>query len=168
VSQKHTVNKYQFSIADGILRHLEDAISPEYLGLVSTNGHSILSLSSPGFIDTDAVASLAASSYGATRQLARLLSESDFTMMFNEGKRFNVHIAQVSHDVLLVVCFRRVSDIGKIRMLTNRAIGALADVISRFEADHGDIGAGEGYAESAGAVVDRMLSTEGVDRDGTD
>ncbi|GBE57420.1 Roadblock/LC7 domain protein [bacterium BMS3Abin01] len=168
MSQKQTVNEYQFKMAQHILQQLREAISPDYLGLVSTNGHSILSLASPGFVDTDAVASLAASSYAATRQLARLLTDSDFTMMFNEGKRLNVHIAQVSDNVLLVVCFRRVASIGKVRVLTNRAIGALSDAITRYDDKQGPRRSDGRYTESAGAAVDRMLHAEGASEDGTD
>jgi len=168
VSQKQTVNEYQFNIARNILQQLREAISPDYLGLISTDGHSIISLSFPGFIDTDAVASLAASSYAATRQLARLLSDSDFTMMFNEGEKLNVHIAQVSDNVLLVVCFRRVANIGKVRVLTNRAIGALADAISRFDAGQMTVRNKKQFTESAGVAVDRMLNAEGDRNDGTD
>lgn len=112
-------------LANEILDGLREAIQPDYLGLVSSDGHTISADSRTGFTDQESIASLAASAYGATRQLARLVSDSDFTMMFNEGDALNVHISQVTDKVLLVVCFRRLTDIGKVRVLTNRAVRAL-------------------------------------------
>jgi predicted regulator of Ras-like GTPase activity (Roadblock/LC7/MglB family) len=127
VSHKQTINERQHAAASSILNRLRNSINPDFLGLVSRDGHAIISFTNPGFTDIDSLASLAASAYAATRQLALLVSGADFTMMFNEGDKLNVHIAQVSDSVLLVVCFRRVAELGKVRVLTNRALEVLAD-----------------------------------------
>lgn len=116
-----------------ILEGLREAIRPDYLGLISSDGHPIVVDSRPGFTDQEAIASLAASAYAATRQLARMVSNSDFTMMFNEGEALNVHISQVTSRILLVVCFQRFTDIGKVRVLTNRALNALARTMAMEE-----------------------------------
>lgn len=135
MSQNQTVNELQFRQATKILEGLRESIQPDYLGLVSSDGHPIAVDSRPGFRDQEAIASLAASAYAATRQLARLVSKSDFTMMFNEGEALNVHISQVSDKVLLIVCFQRFTDIGKVRVLTNRALSALTRAMAAEEED---------------------------------
>ncbi len=167
MSQNQTVNEYQFKIASRILERLREAIKPDYLGLVSTDGHSITALSTPGFTDTDAVASLAASSYAATRQLARLVSDSDLTMMFNEGDELNVHIAQVTDKMLLVVCFQHLADMGRVRLLTNRALGALVDAMSRYEVSSGNRSNGA-FAESADEAVEMLIAEDEEVSDGPD
>ena len=162
------MNEYQFKIASSIMDKLHESICPEYLGLVSTDGHSIMAQSTPGFSDTDAVASLAASSFAATRQLARLVSDSDFTMMFNEGEELNVHIAQVSKNILLVVCFQHLADMGKIRILTNRALGALSDTMSRYDEPGNDGQCDSDFVESAAEVIDLLIAEEEAAIDGSD
>lgn len=167
MSQKQTVNEYQYNIASSILRQLHDSINPDFLGLVSSYGHPIISFASPDFEDYDALASLAASAYAATRQLAQLVSGTDFTMMFNEGEKLNVHIAQVSDNVLLVCCFRRVAELGKVRVLTNRALGALSDAMTRYENNSPGRGALR-LDENAESVVAKLSSIEGEELYGSD
>lgn len=158
---KQTVNEYQYNMARDILLRLQAAISPDYLGLISTDGHSIIALPSPGFTDTDAVASLAAGSYAATRQLAQIVSDTEFTMMFHEGDQINVHIAQVSDRVLLVVCFKRATEIGKVRLLTNRALGALADALSRNQTEAQPLNGDKDSEEvDTDLVLDDLTDTE--------
>lgn len=124
------IDKRQLTDANHILKGLRQAISPEFLGLVSTSGHPISIYSSPTMVDTDAIGSLAASSYAATRLLAHMMNGAEFTVMFHEGSDLNVHIAQVSEQVLLVVCFRKTAEIGRVRLLSKKAAAALNEIMT--------------------------------------
>lgn len=127
MGENQTILSTQIEAATHVLQHLRNAISPEYLGLVSTAGQPISVISSTKLADSDAIASLAASSFAASRLLASMVEDSAHTVMLHEGAKINIHIAQVSPDVLLVVCFRRSSDIGRVRLITRRAVNSLAE-----------------------------------------
>ncbi|MHB1390759.1 MAG: roadblock/LC7 domain-containing protein [Thermoleophilia bacterium] len=123
------IDTQQLNDANRILNGLRQSISPEFLGLISTSGHPISIYSSPAMVDADAIGSLAAGSYGATRMLAHLMNGAEFTVMFHEGSDLNVHITQVSEQVLLVVCFSKTAEIGRVRLLSKKATVALNKVM---------------------------------------
>jgi predicted regulator of Ras-like GTPase activity (Roadblock/LC7/MglB family) len=105
-------------------------VAPQLLALVSSSGQPISVYSSLDAVDPDALSSLAAGSFAATRQMANLMTGSEFTLMFHEGTNLNVHISQVSDQVLLVVCFSKKSDIGVIRLISKRAASALNEIFN--------------------------------------
>ncbi len=152
MSEKQTIDSDSYRAACRILEGVRRAVSPHYLGLVSSDGHPVSSLSEPGFEASDAMASLAAGAYAATRQLACLVGETRFTMMLHEGERLNVHIVQVSPNMLLVVCFGKAAELGKVRLLTCRAARSLSRV---FTDDKGGSGASPPRARPAAGTVPR-------------
>lgn len=127
LGENQTILRSQIETAARVLRQLRNAISPEYLGLVSTAGQPISVVSSTKLADSDAIASLSASAFAASRQVASMVEDSAHTVMLHEGARLNIIIAQVSSNVLLVVCFRQSSDIGRVRLITRRAVDSLAE-----------------------------------------
>lgn len=125
MTRTRTLSKEQIEAAAAVLERLRIVLGPEFLGLVSTSGHLISVAAGSSRTQNDAVASLAASSFAATRQLARMMDDSEFTVVFHEGSELNVHIAQVSDDVLLVICFHKATQIGKVRLMSSRVLEAL-------------------------------------------
>ncbi|MFA6002238.1 MAG: roadblock/LC7 domain-containing protein [Thermoleophilia bacterium] len=125
MNSRQTVSKSQIEDAESILRILKDEISADFIGLVSTSGVSLIALKSSGETDTDALASLSAGSFAATRQLARMMDETDFNAIFYEGSELNIQIVEVNDETLLVICFRSDAEMGKVRLISRRAISAL-------------------------------------------
>ena len=125
VSGRQTVGRSQIADAERILRTLQREISADFIGLVSTSGVSLIALKSSGVADTDALASLSAGSFAATRQLARMMDETEFNAIFYEGSELNIQIAEVNDETLLVICFRKDTEMGKVRLISRRAVGAL-------------------------------------------
>lgn len=123
------VRKSQLECAHRILAALNRSMAPEFLGLVSTTGHPIALHTSHATVDADTLASLAASSFVATRQLSRSGGGAELTIMFQNSAGLNVHIAQISEKLLLVVCFSRKSEMGKIRLVCRRAAGILNEAM---------------------------------------
>ena len=136
--KKQTIMKAQLDAAVGVLEPLRVAISQEYLGLISTTGQAITVISSTHLADADAIAALAASSFAATRQLARVMEDSESAVMLHVGAELNIHIAQVTENVLLVVCFHKSSEIGMVRLITRRVVRALSKAL-KSEIVEGDI-----------------------------
>lgn len=150
------------------MERLRSAIAPVFLGIVTTAGQPITVISSTKMTDPDAVASLSASSFAATHQLAIMMEEPEFTVMLHEGSELNITIARITQDILLVMCFRNSSEIGRVRLLTGRAVAALSkafgpekDIVENEKRE---------ISHQAGEMVenvDEILSSEG-DTIGTD
>lgn len=148
VNRRQTFSRSQIEDAERILRTLQYEVSADLIGLVSTSGVSLIALKSSGLTDADALASLAAGSFAATRQLARMMDETEFTAIFYEGSELNIQIAEVTDETLLVVCFRSETEMGKVRLISRRAIGALTVALTEKP----------GTAET-GCAADKMPET---------
>lgn len=124
------ISDRQMQLVDEILDKLRQVSGSRFIALVSTSGQPITTSSAREHPDTLSLASLAASSFGATQQLAAVLHEREFTLLFHEGRESNLHVAQVTDQVLLVITFGRETQVGKVRLYTNRAVEVLKPLFS--------------------------------------
>jgi predicted regulator of Ras-like GTPase activity (Roadblock/LC7/MglB family) len=131
------ITDHQQERADALLWELKGLLDCSFLGLISTSGQPITSASTEYQPETFSLASLCASAFAATRQLAEILNESEFTLLFHEGNSMNLHVAQVNDQVLLLITFGREVPIGKVRLYTQRSIGVLQRILAEDGApDH--------------------------------
>jgi predicted regulator of Ras-like GTPase activity (Roadblock/LC7/MglB family) len=122
------INDRQLDRCDDLLAKLKEVSGSSFLALISTSGQPITTASDAYHPETLSLASLAASSFAATQQLARILDENEFTLLFHEGKGLNLHVSQVTDQVLLIVTFGRDTQVGKVRLYTQRAIESLRQI----------------------------------------
>jgi predicted regulator of Ras-like GTPase activity (Roadblock/LC7/MglB family) len=122
------INDRQLDRCDDLLQKLKEVSGSSFLALISTSGQPITTASDEYHPETLSLASLAASSFAATQQLARILDENEFTLLFHEGKGLNLHVSQVTDQVLLIVTFGRETQVGKVRLYTQRAIEVLRQI----------------------------------------
>ena len=67
-------------------------------------------------IDAISLAALAAASLGATSQIAKLIGEDDFSLLFHKGKRGNIHFGRIGNDLILITIFGDDVSLGLIRV----------------------------------------------------
>jgi predicted regulator of Ras-like GTPase activity (Roadblock/LC7/MglB family) len=67
-------------------------------------------------IDTYSLAALAAANYGAVEAMARLVGESEFSLLFHKGEQESLHFFKVNSDLLLISLFGRDLTLGLLRM----------------------------------------------------
>ena len=122
------INDRQLDRCDDLLQKLKDVSGSSFLALISTSGQPITTTSGEYNPETLSLASLAASSFAATQQLAKILDEDEFTLLFHEGKGLNLHVSQVTDQVLLIITFGRETQVGKVRLYSQRAIEVLRQI----------------------------------------
>ena len=98
--------------------------------LVDKNGQQIAAQGEIENLDTTSLASLTAGNVAATDGLARLIGEKEFSILFHEGERDNIHISIVAQRVILVVIFDERSSLGLVRLRVKKASHELNDVFS--------------------------------------
>jgi predicted regulator of Ras-like GTPase activity (Roadblock/LC7/MglB family) len=125
----------QLDSCDALLWELKGLLDCSFLALVTTAGQPITTASDEDHPETLSLASLTAGAFAATRQLAEILNEKEFTLLFHEGNSMNLHVAQATEQVLLLVTFGPDVPIGKVRLYTQRAIVALGGMLQHSEAD---------------------------------
>lgn len=118
--------------------------------LVDKNGQLIASSGNAAGMDTTSLASLTAGNIAATGGLARLLGEKEFSILFHEGEKDNLHISLVGDRVILVVIFDARTSLGIVRLRVRRTSEVLARI---FDEVAGKLG-----RERAGAAAGEAVS----------
>jgi predicted regulator of Ras-like GTPase activity (Roadblock/LC7/MglB family) len=96
--------------------------------LVDKNGQLISSVGDTEHIDTTSLASLTAGNIAATGGLAKLIGEKEFSILFHEGEKDNLHISIVAGRVILVVIFDQRSSLGLVRLRVKKASNELTRI----------------------------------------
>ena len=99
--------------------------------VVDKNGQQIAGAGDISSIDATSLASLTAGNVAATDGLAKLIGEKEFSILFHEGEKDNVHISIVANRVILVVIFDDRSSLGLVRLRVKKTSQELARI---FEA----------------------------------
>lgn len=84
-------------------------------------------------IDTTSLASLAAGNIAATSGLAQLIGEREFSNLFHEGERDNIHITLVDERIILVIIFDKRSSLGLVRLRVKRACEEVKKILLDME-----------------------------------
>jgi predicted regulator of Ras-like GTPase activity (Roadblock/LC7/MglB family) len=132
----------EFSKIDEELQRLHLQTNAKVVFLVDKNGQLIASAGETHDIDTTSLASLTAGNIAATGGIARLLGEKEFTILFHEGEKDNVHISLIGQRIILVVIFDSRSSLGLVRLRVKKVSEALVrifnDITVKSERDKGE------------------------------
>jgi predicted regulator of Ras-like GTPase activity (Roadblock/LC7/MglB family) len=124
----------EFRRIEDELRKLHQQSNAKVVFLVDKNGQLIASAGDTSEIDTTSLASLTAGNIAATGGIARLLGEREFTLLFHEGEKDNIHISLVGQRVILVVIFDQRSSIGLVRLRVKKATEGLVRIFDEMAA----------------------------------
>lgn len=111
-----------------VLQRLRLDANANVVFLVDKNGQQIAAVGDLSTLDTTSLASLTAGNVAATDGLARLIGEKEFSILFHEGEKDNIHISIVAQRVILVVIFDERSSLGLVRLRVRRATGDLEKI----------------------------------------
>jgi len=124
--------------------------------LIDKEGHLVTKKGFTKAINTDSIAALVAGSFAATKQVAQLLGETEFSVLFHQGKNENIHIALVAERALVVVIFDDRTTLGMVRLYADELTQRLTDSMLRsFERNKDkDEGVGKDFADAADQALD--------------
>jgi predicted regulator of Ras-like GTPase activity (Roadblock/LC7/MglB family) len=122
----------EFRKIDEELQKLHQRTNAMVVFLVDKNGQLIASAGETRDLDTTSLASLTAGNIAATGGIARLLGEKEFTILFHEGEKDNIHISLIGQRVILVVIFDRRSSLGLVRLRVKKASEALVSIFNEI------------------------------------
>ena len=117
-----------------ILQRLQVDSNSKIVFLVDKNGQQIAVHGDMRGVDATSLASLTAGNVAATDGLAKLIGEKEFSILFHEGEKDNIHISIVAQRVILVVIFDEKSSLGLVRLRVKKASNELNDVFARIMA----------------------------------
>src|SRR5512144_1996043 len=124
----------EFQQIKDVIGRLKADAQAKVVFIVDKNGQQIAAQGDLEGLDTTSLASLTAGNVAATDGLARLIGEKEFSVLFHEGERDNIHISIVGQRVILVVIFDERSSLGLVRLRVKKPSGELNEVFARIMA----------------------------------
>jgi len=124
--------------------------------LVDKDGHMVTRQGFTQSLDTTALAALLAGSFASTREIARLVGEPEFSVLFHQGKKDHIHISLVGERNILAIVFDDRTTIGMVRLYAKEVSDRIRDIISA--SPESDSGIGREFADSADERLDDMFT----------
>ncbi|OAG27582.1 roadblock/LC7 domain-containing protein [Thermodesulfatator autotrophicus] len=104
----------------GVLKEQLLSIGVSLAILIDEAGNVIASSGKENGVDTTSLAALAAANFGATAQIAKLLGEEDFSILYHKGKKDNIHFSRIGKEFILVTIFTDETPLGLVRLRVNQ------------------------------------------------
>jgi predicted regulator of Ras-like GTPase activity (Roadblock/LC7/MglB family) len=135
--------------------------SAKIVFLIDKNGQQIAAVGDVNLVDATSLASLTAGNVAATDGLAKLIGEKEFSILFHEGRKDNIHISIVGQRLILVVIFDERSSLGLVRLRVRKASAEMERVLNEMETKSQMVGIVETlspFAEITDDDIDALFS----------
>ncbi len=135
--------------------------SAKIVFLIDKNGQQIAAVGEVNLVDATSLASLTAGNVAATDGLAKLIGEKEFSILFHEGRKDNIHISIVGQRLILVVIFDERSSLGLVRLRVRKASAEMERVLNEMETKSQMVGIVETlspFAEITDDDIDALFS----------
>lgn len=139
-----------------IIENLNNEAHAKACFLVDKNGQLIASTGNTKEIDSIGLASLTAGNFAATAGIAKLLGEKEFSIIFHEGEKDNIHLSLIDQRIILVVLFDSSSSLGLVRLRVKKFSRQLGDLFNKL--------ASKADPKSAVAAIFEEISDQDIDQ----
>ena len=120
--------------------------------LVDKDGHLITKQGFTHSLDTTALSALLAGSFASTKEIARLVGEHEFSVLFHQGKKDHIHMSLIGDRAIMAIIFDDRTTIGMVRLYSKEIAQELTKIINKVASSERGSNAGlePGFASSAG------------------
>jgi predicted regulator of Ras-like GTPase activity (Roadblock/LC7/MglB family) len=144
---------------DGELDTFLELSSARCALLIDKEGHLVTRRGEAVGTSMEAIAALVAGSFAATKEMARLLGESEFTVMFHQGARDSIQLQLVGNRTLLAVLFDERTNMGLVRFYAQEASQHIAVILGEIEnrPQSDDQGLSKNFSADASAALENLF-----------
>jgi len=144
---------------DSVLSKMLKGAEAKCALLVDKDGHLITRQGFTHSLDTTALAALLAGSFASTKEIARLVGESEFSVLFHQGKKDHIHMSIVGDRSILAVVFDDRTTIGMVRLYAKEASVELTKVFNslKSKSQPENTALNDEFATSAGDRLDDIF-----------
>ena len=106
-------------IVDDVRNYLVKEVLTEGISsvlVIDNAGSLIANVGSKVDLDAVSLAAVAAANFAATEQIARLIGERDFVLLFYKGRSESFHFTRVGNDYIIVTIFNNSLSLGLLRL----------------------------------------------------
>jgi predicted regulator of Ras-like GTPase activity (Roadblock/LC7/MglB family) len=111
---------------------LNDGVSSVLI--IDNAGTLIVNIGTKPSLDATSLAAVAAANYAATQQIARLIGERDFVLLFYKGHNESFHFCRVGEEFLIVTVFENSLSLGLLRLKIAEAAAVLEKKLPKRQA----------------------------------
>ncbi|MGD9973096.1 MAG: roadblock/LC7 domain-containing protein [Desulfatirhabdiaceae bacterium] len=119
-----SITLMEYALGQEQLEHIERILQKD---IINIGAHFVMLIDMAGNvialcdngktrIDAYSLAALAAANFGAVEAMARLVGESEFSLLFHKGEQESLHFYKITSDLLLITLFGRDITLGLLRM----------------------------------------------------
>ena len=80
-------------------------------------------------LDTMSLSALAAGAFASTREIACLVGETEFTVLYHQGKKGHIHVSHVDEDTLMMAIFDDKTTVGIVRLYSQDTEKKIAEIM---------------------------------------
>ncbi len=127
--------------------------------LIDVEGHCVTQVGSTEGINLETIAALVAASFAATKEVAKILGETEFNSLTHEGKHGSIQLSTIGERTILATIFEsEETTVGMVRFYTKELVEKLNAIFNEIKArkDAGPKIFDEGFA-NMGDVLDDMF-----------
>jgi predicted regulator of Ras-like GTPase activity (Roadblock/LC7/MglB family) len=127
--------------------------------LIDKEGHLVTRRGEPLGASLESISALIAGSFAATREMARLLGENEFTVLHHQGRRDSIQLQLIGDRTLLAVLFDDRTNLGLVRFYAQETARQLASVLHEMSERPADEGPGLSaqFSSDAAAALDNLF-----------
>lgn len=125
------LTKAEVDQLDRIVRKELLGAGANHVMIVDMAGNLIIERGSLHMNDILSLAVLSAANYAATVQIAKLLGEEDFSLLFHKGDKRNIHFSRLDREYILITLFDDNVSLGLIRLKSSSAVEQLLSVFNK-------------------------------------
>ena len=85
-------------------------------------------------LDTVSISALAAGAFSSTAAMAQLVGEPEFSVLFHEGSKQNIHVSTVDENSILLAIFDGHTPVGLVRLYAKETCKAIANALRQAAA----------------------------------
>ena len=127
--------------------------------LIDKEGHLVTRRGEPLGASLESIAALIAGSFAATKEMARLLGEEEFTILFHQGARDSIQLQLIGDRTLLAVLFDERTNLGLVRFYAQETSvhlqGIFEEIAARPEDQQAVLSAD--FGADAAAALDNLF-----------
>jgi predicted regulator of Ras-like GTPase activity (Roadblock/LC7/MglB family) len=130
--------------------------------LIDREGHLVTRRGDVVQTSLESISALIAGSFAATREMARLLGEAQFTTLFHQGQRDSIQVSLVGDTALFATVFDGRTNLGLVRYYASETAQRLEGIMDEMKCRvPGEIEASDklasNFSESASAALDKLF-----------
>ena len=106
--------------------------------LISRHGICLGQAGGGAKLNATALAALVAGMFSATKEVANIVGEEQFSILLQQGEKRHIHISLIGEKSMMVIVFENYSRIGRVRLAARKSSPALVRLIKKDKKDQKD------------------------------